>query len=140
MRKLTFEEIRGRCMDQHKKKMGISDEILKKRLEGEEIFRGNGGYYIKVEGEQECREVIERLLLYDKASREDDVVKKYKMLLDTLPPRYHLLFPDTISLHQEFIVYLIQKRKKKNLAMMQAFHGLRTMLSLVDKMLRRGDG
>lgn len=135
MQKLTFEEIRDRYLEQYKKKLGMSDENLRKRLEGEEIFQEDGGYYINVEGEQECGKIIERIQLYDKASSEDDVIKKYEMLLDTLPPRYSLLFPDTIGLHHKYVVYLIQRRKEKNLAMMQAFHGLRTMLSLMDKEL-----
>ena len=135
MQKLTFGEIRERYRKKYEKVLRISDKTIKGRLEGEQICQENREYYITVQGEQEAENIIKRLYLFGQTHDEKDVMKKYELLLQTLPEKYSLLFPDTIQLHREYVVYLKNKRKRENTSMVHSFDALRTMLSLMDKEL-----
>lgn len=105
------------------------------RLEGEEIIQEDGMCYIIVDGEQAGRDIIEHIHLYEEASHKEDVIEKYEALIAALPTRYDELFPKTKELHHEYVSRLVQSRKHKDLSMVQAFHGFRRMLSLMDKEL-----
>ena len=135
VQKLTFGEIRERYKEKYKKELRISDEMIKGRLEGDLIYQEDGKYCVAVQGGQEAENIIKRLCLFDQTRDEKDVMKKYDLLVQTLPERYSLLFPDTMQLHRGYVAYLKNKRKRENTAMVHSFNALRTMLSLMDKEL-----
>ncbi len=134
MQKLTFAEIRNRYKEKHKKRLGSSNDILKKRLEGYRTYKDGYQYFIKVQDKQkECEEIVDSLIFRDRVLHEPDVIKKYKLLLQTLPEDYWMKFPDTLKYHNGYVTHLINNRKNKRLQMVQSFRALETMLSLMDK-------
>lgn len=137
MEKLFFYEIRKMYKEKYKRDICSTNDKLSRRLEGYETYRLDGKYYyIKTQNkQQECEKIVERLYAFNEALREKDLMKKYLLLIQTLPEELRLLFPDTIVYHQKYVSNLMEKRKNKNSPMMHSFNALKTLLSLMDKEL-----
>lgn len=131
MQKLTLEEIRHRYKEKYEERLSENNDELKKNLEGYRINYDGQHYFIEVQNKQEeCEQIADFLNVQKK---EPDVVKKYHLLLQTLPENYRQKFPDTLKYHNGYITYLINRRKNKSIQMVQSFKALKTMLSLMDK-------
>ena len=131
MQKLTLEEIRYRYKEKYEERLSGNNDELKKNMEGYRINYDGKHYFIEVQNKQEeCEQIVDFLNVQKK---EPDVVKKYHLLLQTLPENYRQEFPDTLKYHKGYITYLINKRKNKSIQMVQSFKALKTMLSLMDK-------
>lgn len=134
MQKLTFAEIRNRYKEKHKKRLSSTNDVLKRKLKGYRIYHDGCQYFMKVQDKQkECEEIVDSLILYNRVLHEPDVIKKYKLLIDTIPEQIRLKFPDTLERHKGYIQHLINHRKDKRLQMVHSFRALETMLSLMDK-------
>lgn len=131
MQKLPLEEIRYRYKEKYEERLSRNNDELKKNMEGYRINYDGKHYFIEVQSKQEeCEQIVDFLNVQKK---EPDVVKKYHLLLQTLPENYRQEFPDTLKYHKGYTTYLINKRKNKSIQMVQSFKALKTMLSLMDK-------
>lgn len=134
MQKLAFAEIRNRYKEKYKKRLGSTNDVLKKRLEGYRTCQDGRQYFIKVQDKQkECEEIVDSLILHNRVLHEPDVIKKYELLIDTIPEQVRLKFPDTLERHKGYIQHLINHRKDKRTQVVRSFRALETMLPLMDK-------
>jgi len=134
MQKLTFAEIKNRYKEKYEKKLGSTNDVLKRKLEGYRTYQDGRQYFIKVQDKQkECEEIVDSLILHNRVLHEPDVIKKYELLIDTIPEEVRLKFPDTLKRHEGYIQHLINHRKDKRSQMVHSFRALETMLSLMDK-------
>lgn len=134
MEELPFKEIRKQYYKKEKKQLYAGDQDLKKRLAEFPITERGGAYYIVTQDkERECEKVIELLHLQRKALKEKDIWKKYDLLIQTLPERHRMAFPETIRLHQKYIRIFVDGRQRQTTRMVRSFKALSIMLSLMDK-------
>lgn len=135
MEKLFFYEIRKMYKEKYKKNTCTKNETICRRLDNYQFHNDNGQYYIYTFNKQkECEGIVELLHTYNEALHEkDDLIKKYHILIQTLPEQWRLSFSNTIAYHEKYVSNLLEKRKRKNSAMMHSFNALKTLLSLIDK-------
>lgn len=134
MQRLTFIEIRHRYKEKYSKRLSGDNSMLKKKLEGYRIYQDGKHYFLKVQDKQkECEKIVDFLNLQKRIFHEDDVIKKYQLLLSTIPENYQLKFQDTIRRHDGYILYLVNHRKNESIQMVQSFKALKIMLSIMDK-------
>ena len=134
MEELSFKEIRKQYYKKEKKRLYAGDQDLKKRLAEFPITeRGGACYIVTQDKERECEKVIELLRLKRKALKEKDIWKKYDLLIQTLPERHRMAFPETIRLHQKYIRIFVDGRQRQTTRMVRSFKALSIMLSLMDK-------
>lgn len=137
MEKLFFYEIRKMYKEKYKKDIRTKNETICRRVDNYQFHKNNEHYYIYTSDKQkDCEEIVERLHIYNEALHEkDDLLKKYHMLIQTLPEQWRLAFPRTIAYHEKYVSNVMEKRKRKNSVMMHSFNALKTLLSLIDKEL-----
>lgn len=136
MERLYFNEIRKMYKEKYKKRFCSTNDKISTRLEEYQTYQTNGQYFIKTQNKQkESEKIVDLMHTYNEAHYEKDIIKKYNLLIKTLPERYQLSFPKTIRYHEKYVNNLMETRKNKNKHMVHAFNSLKTMLSLMDKEL-----
>lgn len=136
MERLYFYEIRKMYKLKYGKRLNSTNDKIIQRLEQYKICYENGLYYIQTKDKQkESEKIIQMLYLYNQIFHEKDLVKKYHLLIQTLPEYFRITFPGTIAYHGKYVGNVLEKRKNKNAQMVHAFNALKTMLSLMNKEL-----
>ena len=134
MQKLSFTEIRNRYKEKYEKVLYRNNETLQEKLERYDICQDEEECYVCVKNsQQECEKIVDLLYMEKCAYGEKEIKRKYSLLLQTLPVTYQKAFPETIEYHKGYIQYFINHRKNKSKQMVQSFHALKIMLSLLNK-------
>lgn len=136
MERLYFCEIKKMYREKYKRNLCSTNDKISTRLEGYQTYQVNGQYFIKTKNKQkESEKIVDLLHTYNEAYYEKDIIKKYNLLIKTLPEQYLLSFPKTVGYHEKYVSNLMETRKNKNAQMVHAFNALKTMLSLMNKEL-----
>ncbi len=133
MQELAFAEIRKRYKEKNKR-LSMTNDVLKKRLEGYGVCKAGRHYFIKVENKQEeCEKIVDSLKLHFDALHAKTAEEKYALLIETLPKTYEEKFPVTIKWHKDYTENFIKTRKNAIRQIVHCFKALKIMLSLMDK-------
>lgn len=109
MQKLTLEEIRYRYKEKYEERLSGNNDELKKNMEGYRINYDGKHYFIEVQNKQEeCEQIVDFLNVQKK---EPDVVKKYHLLLQTIPENYRQEFPIRLNIIRAILLILSIKEK-----------------------------
>lgn len=134
MQELTFTDIRKAYRERYGKKLRTDNDWLKKKLDWLHVdYDGERCLIEAFDSQKECGKIVELLHACGEARGEKDILKRYQLLLGTIPEEYLKKFPDTIRYHQGYVTWLINRRKNKGGEMKCAFNSLKTMLSLMEK-------
>ena len=118
----------------YEKRLSSNNDELKNKLKEYQTCQDGRCFFIETQDKQkECEKIVDYLNIQNRAFHEQDVVKKYQLLLMTLPKHYQQTFPATLQYHNGYVIHLINSRKNTRAQMTHSFKSLKTMLALMDK-------
>lgn len=137
-----FQEIRSCYKEKYGKPLNPKNDWMEKKLaellifpmkidDGKIIGYDISSYmpiYMPKDWQEECERIVELLHIQKEACHEKDPLKKYQLLIKTIPEDFKRKFPDTLKFHVDYIVWLINRRENDVRETGHAFKSLWIML------------